>query len=194
MAFTSAIGAYLSNQQAKKQQRAANDVYSQQQVQLQQNQAFLNPYNQAGTGAVNTLNDLLVNRNMGAFQASPGYQFRLNEGINSLNRLANARGQLFSGNQAKEVANYSSGLASEEFQNYINQLMGLTNTGLSAATNQANLGGQAAPGLGELALQGAYNHFNKGTAFDAVLGSALQLGTAGMVSPNTSNPYGGGNY
>lgn len=183
------VGAYLSSRQARKQQRAYNDIYSQQQEFLRQQQGLLNPFTQAGTSALSPLTALLTGGDMGAFQASPGYQFRLNEGINALNRVAAARGQLFSGNQVKEAQNYASGLASQEYGNYINQLMGLGNLGLSAASNQANLGMSAAPMLSQLQLGGAYNPFDWGAAISKTTNSLTSpLAFAGGLN------MAGGNY
>lgn len=200
MAFSTAFGAYLSNQQAKKQQRAYNDMYSQQQAFLREQQNLLNPYTQAGNQALNPLTALLTGYNqqgqqltpaqrMGYFQESPGYQFRLEQGQNALNRLANARGQLFSGEQTRATERFAQGLASEEYDNFINRLMGLSNTGLQAANSQAGLGAQFAPMLSELGLGGAYNHFDKGAAFNNVVGSAIQLGSLGAINPGSQREY-----
>lgn len=191
MAFTTALGAYLSNQQAKKQQRAYNDIFSQQQAFLEQQQSLFKPYTQAGEAAMNPLQALITGQGqngeqlsatqrMSSFQQSPGYQFRLEEGQNRLNALAAARGRLFSGEQMKESQRFGQGLASEEYGNYINQLMGLANTGLSAANSSANLGASFAPMLANLQYGGAFNHFDKGAAFDNVMGSMLSMGGMGM--------------
>lgn len=190
------LGAYFSNKQARKQQRAYNDVYSKQQQFLQQQQALLNPFTQAGTSALSPLTSLLTGGDMSAFQTSPGYQFRLDEGMNALNRLAAARGQLFSGNQVKEAQNYASGLASQEYGNYINQLMGLGNLGLNAASNQANLGANSAPMLSQLALGGSYNPFDWGQAISRSansLTSPLAFGMGQQMAGMNSGIM-GGNY
>jgi hypothetical protein len=71
-----------------------------------------------------------------AFETSPGYQFRRQEGINALDRSAAARGSLRSGAQMRAVQGFGDGLASEEWGNYQNQLMSL-----------AGMGGQAQQGV-----------------------------------------------
>lgn len=186
-----AIGAYLSNQQAKKQQRAANDAYAREKQFLAQNQAYLAPYSQAGQSALAPLMALISGQNqqgeqlspeqrMSYFQQSPGYQFRLQQGQEALNRLASARGRLFSSAQDRVTQNYAQGLASEEYGNFLNQLSGLSNMGYNAASSQANMGANAAPRLGNLAYQGSFNPFDKGKAFDSILGSAFETGMGGI--------------
>jgi len=49
------------------------------------------------------------------FEADPGFQFRLAEGERALNRAASARGGLVSGGQLRDLTEFSSGLASQEF-------------------------------------------------------------------------------
>lgn len=79
---------------------------------------------------------------LNAFQASPGYQFRLGEGIKALDRSAAAKGMLLSGAQQRAVTDYGQNTASNEFGNYSNALMGLSGGGLNAAlgTNATNAG------------------------------------------------------
>lgn len=51
------------------------------------------------------------------FEADPGYQFRLEEGMKGLMGSAAARGALGSGETMKDAMKYSQGLASQEFGN-----------------------------------------------------------------------------
>lgn len=100
------------------------------------------------------------------FYTSPGYNFRLQEGVNALDRSAAAKGRLISGAQTKAVQNYGQGLASDEYNNWVNQYWkalgvgqgateGLTNanTGLTANTNNVLVGGARA--AGDFTTQGA---------------------------------------
>lgn len=68
------------------------------------------------------------------FTADPGYQFRLQQGLDSANTGFAARGMLKSGAAAKGVMDYSSGLASQEYNNWFNR----QNTLYNGATNQYN--------------------------------------------------------
>ncbi len=47
----------------------------------------------------------------------PGYQFRMEQGIDALDKSAASRGRLLSGAQQKGVSDYSQGLASQEYGN-----------------------------------------------------------------------------
>jgi hypothetical protein len=64
---------------------------------------------------------------------SPGYQFRLNEGQDALNKSLSARGGLFSGRALKESQELGQGLADQTYKDYINQLYGLNSSGQNAA-------------------------------------------------------------
>lgn len=92
----------------------------------------------------------------------PSYQFRLQEGQKALERGAAAKGTLLTGGTAKALARYGQDYASTEYgnvynralgenqaaygrlfgeqQNRNNQLLGLSQLGLGAAGQQANLG------------------------------------------------------
>lgn len=49
--------------------------------------------------------------------SDPGYQFRLQQGTDALERSAAARGGLFSGQTGRDLTDYAQGLASQEYQN-----------------------------------------------------------------------------
>ena len=83
------------------------------------------------------------------FKADPGYQFRKQEGINSLDASASARGRLQSGAQSRAVSRYGSDLASQEYgnafnrslaeyQNETSRTMAEYNSGASRKQNQFN--------------------------------------------------------
>lgn len=62
-------------------------------------------------------------RSFGAqdFQQEPGYQFRLNQGEEALNRNALARGRYNSGSTLKALQGFNSDLASQEYGNAFNR-------------------------------------------------------------------------
>lgn len=72
---------------------------------------------------------------LGRFQTSPGYQFRLQQGVNALDRSASSKGMNFSGAQGKALTDYGQNTGSAEYGNYIGQLNALAGGGASAATN-----------------------------------------------------------
>lgn len=89
------------------------------------------------------------------FRATPGYQFRVDQGNDSINALAGAQGGLFSGKTLESLARFNQGIASEEYGNYMNRLAGMTDMGMGAAGNQATAGNVYAAGAGNaLAARG----------------------------------------
>lgn len=82
------------------------------------------------------------------FQATPGYQFQLDQGLAATNALAGARGGLNSGRTLQALQDYGSGLANQEYGGYMNRLAGLTDMGMGAAGNQAAAGNAFATGAG----------------------------------------------
>ena len=99
------------------------------------------------------------------FEADPGYQFRVEEGMKALDRTASARGSVLSGGAIKAAQRYNSGLASQEYGNAFNRfqieqanrynrLAGLSGTGQVAANQLSNLGQNYANNYGDLVTQG----------------------------------------
>lgn len=86
------------------------------------------------------------------FKASPGYSFRLNEGINALDKSAASQGRLRSGAQDKAILRYGDGLASQEYGNYMNRLSSTAGIGQTATTQTASLGASNASTLSNLAV------------------------------------------
>lgn len=79
-----------------------------------------------------------------AFQAGPGYQFALDQGLEALNRNAAARGQLASGNNTQDILKYSQGLANQEYGNWQDRLGQFSNLGFNAASGQTGRQGSLA--------------------------------------------------
>lgn len=91
----------------------------------------------------------------GAFTAGPGYSFNLDQGLQSIARLRNAQtgGSGMGGNADRDAQTYGAGLASQEYDKWLSNLLGFTNPELSATsgaaagragalTNEANAAGQ----------------------------------------------------
>lgn len=122
------------------------------------------------------------------FQTDPGYQFRLQQGVNAIDRSGAARGVRLSGAQTKALSDYGQATGSQEYGNYFNRLAAASGQGQTAATAQNASANQAIlPGIqdqfsGQLA-QGQYN----------VAGSnALASGLLGAQNSLTSLFSGGG--
>lgn len=78
-----------------------------------------------------------------AFTASPGYQFSLDQGEKSINNSLVAQGRGLSGAAVKAGTSYAQGLASQNYNDYVNQLMQQAGLG-SAAVSTTTAAGTAA--------------------------------------------------
>ena len=76
--------------------------------------------------------------NYSSFYNSPGFLFSLQQGTNSVNRGAAAGGNLYSANTLNAQDTMAQGMASTQYNNYVNQL--LTMAGLGNSSNQSLTG------------------------------------------------------
>lgn len=104
------------------------------------------PYRQGGLTAYNTQLGALGLGGQGgydaavsAFRASPGYDFRMDQGTQAIDRSAAARGALGSGATLKALTQYGQGLADQEWDQWQNRLGGLSGMGMQAAGQQGSL-------------------------------------------------------
>lgn len=78
--------------------------------------------------------------NYGGFETSPGYQFRVDEATKAIERSAAARGNLRSGATMDALQRRVQGVASSEYENYVNRLMQLAGIGGNANAGSAQAG------------------------------------------------------
>ena len=121
----------------------------------------------------------------------PGYEFRLQEGIDALDQSASSRGNLMSGGQQQAVTDYASNLASQEYGNAFQRALAQYSTNLGRQQHLA--------GLGQNALSGYSNALsNYGANVSGMYGSqGTQLAnnaqtTAGGITSSINS--GIGNY
>lgn len=81
--------------------------------------------------------------------ATPGYQFRFNEGQRAAERSAAARGSLASGGTLRALARYGEGLAANEYGAFANRLASLIGLGQTAATTAGGWGNQVGGNIGQ---------------------------------------------
>ena len=93
-----------------------------------------------GTGAGNQIAGMLgLNGQQGQNDAfntwknSTGYQFGLDQGMNSITGNAATQGLLNSGSTLKALNTYGQNYADTQYQNYLNPLQNLLGSGISAA-------------------------------------------------------------
>jgi hypothetical protein len=74
------------------------------------------------------------------FQQGTGYQFGLNQGMQSINGNAATQGLLNSGSTLKALDTYGQNYANTQYQNYLNPLQNLVNSGTQGAGVLASTG------------------------------------------------------
>lgn len=123
-------------------------------------------------------------------QNDPGYQFRLNQGEQALQRSAAAQGNLLTGNTARDIQNYGQDYASNEYNNVYNRALGqyqqnynIFNNNQANAYNRlaslAGLGQVSANQLGQFGQNAASNVGNILLTTGAQQGqNALNAGSA----------------
>lgn len=123
------------------------------------------------------------------FQASPGYQWRVDQGTKALDRSAASRGMVNSGAQQQAVTDYGQKQASGEWDNYIKSLFGLSGQGASATnatsalnTSALNQGNALAQKGNELGFQGdmgqASQYASGANALASGIGKGIQNGAS----------------
>lgn len=155
--------AKAARQAASAQTKATKDTIAAQEKALERQIGLQEPFRQTG---VNALADYATASQytpfgMPQFEADPGYQFRMSEGLKALERSAAARGILQSGGTLKDITRFGQDVASQEYQNAFQRYLlerqqklqpleyriGL---GQAAASGQAANVGSTAQNVGQL--------------------------------------------
>lgn len=107
--------------------------------------AAVSPFSATGTQANDRIGELMglsdndPEKMRMALESMPGYQFRVNQGENALNRSLASRGDVFSGRALAEANQMGQGYADQAFNQYISQLQGTARQGQGAAADMAQL-------------------------------------------------------
>jgi len=198
-------GAQQAQQVSQQNQTAALGA---QQTALGNVTAAEQPYQTVGSTGANALNNYIQNGftapTLAQAEATPGYQFELQQGTQAINENAAATGNLMSGTTGTALENYGQDLASTNYQqaynNALNSYMANVNTAQSGAnlglssTNQlanANLGVAAMTTSTDLtAAQQQMEQLNNAAAAraqgtlgsEAGISSAISAGAGGLES------------
>lgn len=135
---------------------------------------------------------------MSDYEEDPGYQFRLQQGEQAINRAAAAAGRYDSGRAMKDLNEFNSGLASQEYQNaynrwnndntnIFNRLSGVAGTGQTATNQLAAYGTNMANNVASNTLQAgnarASGYMGQANAWGNALGGATNA-LAGYFQPS----------
>lgn len=224
MPIGSIIGGLIGSQGAQAAGSAAGaageQAYQNARGEINTDRSSLTPWTQSGIAAQNKLNALLglgtiysgdgsgwygidstgakalQTKAYNDFQTTPGYQFRLDQGVKALDRSAASKGMLLSGAQTKGLNDYAQGQASSEYGNYVNQLKGVSDSGLAGQTGVNNTAagvftnGNNALMNGNLARANSYQ--NSANALASGIASGIQNGASLASFGLGSGWFGGG--
>ncbi len=95
-----------------------------------QQQLGLNP----GYGIFQNLNGGMTPQQI--LQGNPGYQFAVDQGNQGIQRSAAAKGTLLTGGTLKDLAQFNTGLASQNYNNIFGQQLGLAGLGSNIYNSQ----------------------------------------------------------
>lgn len=160
-----AIGTAVATTDAQRkaahaQSDAANKALELTSAEYQQTREDYLPWLTEGKEALNKLSGM-VEAGPGEYEKSPYYNMLLEEGTRGLERGAAAKGKLFSGEEAKALTKYGEGLASMDYNTWLDNwyksltpLQSLANLGMTATGQQASLGNVATQQMGQNVLAG----------------------------------------
>ena len=154
---------------------------------------LLNPYSEAGATAAGVLNsgiaaggDFNKTPTMADLQIDPGYAFRAQQGEEALTRSAAAHGGVGGGGFQKDLAGYSQGLASQEYQAAFNRFETSQQNRFANVNAVANSGRLAAGEQGGNLIGAATYGGNVRTDASKYAGSA-DINATDVTSGNTIN-------
>lgn len=144
-------GAKSADRAYDAQERAAHQANVTALQTKEEQKKYLEPYYNAGNDSIKSLSSGDV-FGEGGFQADPGYQFRMAEGMKAINASAAARGGANSGATLKALTKYGQDYASNEYNNAYNRnynrLSQLAGYGSNAAANFSGVAGVAGQQIG----------------------------------------------
>jgi hypothetical protein len=192
---------YGANKAAGATQDASNAAVKEQQAALAQQKELGAPYTALGQTAITPLEQLLgltpgsiPGSQQAALANTPGYQFALQQGLQSTQAKANALGMGLSGNTLAALDQYSTGLADQTYQERVTNLQDVVGIGQAAAAGQAANIGQSAANIGNIQMAQGQTQaglaVNEAAALSKIGGSAVNQ----YLTMNTLKGLQGGSY
>lgn len=145
------IGAKASKKASKAQIEATKLGIGEIGRQFDLGRADLAPWREAGGAAIRRLSDMVMPGY--DYTASPGYEFRFNEGRRAVEGSAAGRSTLLSGDTLKDLWRFGEGLAADDFDRSFNRNASIAGGGQQVATAGAQLGANAGAGIADLYTQ-----------------------------------------
>lgn len=142
----------------------------------------LRPYREAGTQGLDKFIEM-VEKGPGVFEASPGYQFRLSQGLEAIEQSASARGSLNSPQTQKALVEYGQNYATADYDNFLNRYyqslvpqQTLAQMGQNAAARTGAAGMDMASGIAGISQATAANVGNQALTSAGLQGQYLTSG------------------
>lgn len=181
-----AMSAGAAKDAAAASSKASKSTVAESARQYDQTRKDNEPWRLAGQQALSRLSD--PSQVLNNFQASPDYQFRLGQGLESVTQNKAVNGLLKSGSALKGLNDYAQNTASSEFGNWWNRQAGLA--GVGQAANAANQqAGQYAVGVNAQANQ--WNAANQmASSYNQANAWGQAVGQVGGIAANVVNNYG----
>lgn len=181
MAGGSVLGGILGGKGAKKAAKAqvqvAREGLALQKQMFEQGRADLAPWREAGGQAIGQ--GLAMLQPGYDYTASPGYDWRFNEGQRAVEGSAASKGLLMSGGNLKDLTRFGQGLAAADYNDQFNRTMAVASGGQQAATNSANFGqnyaNSATNTLGNIGQAKASGYAGVNQAIQGTLGNLMTL-------------------
>jgi hypothetical protein len=166
-----AEGLEAKNQQDANQ--AENNVWS-------GTQAAEQPYQQTGATGANALNRYVSNGftapTLAQAEATPGYQFNLQQGTQAIADQASATGNLLSGTTGTALEQYGQGLAQTTYQQAFNNALNTYGTNYQSALGASQLGLNSTGQLGQFGQE--YGSTNANIDLTSAQQQAQQINNA----------------
>jgi hypothetical protein len=182
---SSLLGGSSARRAASTQAAAADRAAELQREQFERQVELQAPFREAGVRALGKLEAAAdyTPFSMNAFQADPGYAFRLSEGQKALERSAAARGGLMGGATGKALTRFGQEMGSQEYQNAFNRYQAERSARLNPLQSLAGVGQTSTNALGAA-----------GQAYASGAGEALGAGAQARASGymGMANAIGGG--
>jgi len=183
--------------------------------QYEQGREDVAPWRTAGVGALGTLQNELGNyagyvKDPSTYTQSPGYDWLVQQGVNTIDRGASATGKLDSGQRSKDLMAYGQGMASQDYGNFLsrysnllNKYSGIAGTGMDASQQMSASGQNMANQMGQYgqnyANQAGSNMMSGGNAIAGGMINAANARTGmysnmSQIASNAANQYSMMNY
>lgn len=170
------------NKAAKATNKAAASAAQVQREGLEQQERLSAPYRAAGETALKQYQSLLgltpsTTSPTDIIKATPGYDFRFQEGQKVVQNAASATGSGLGGNTLRALVDYGQGRATDAYGDYADRLESLSSLGQAAAAGQAAATGNTASNLSNIET-------NRGESL-----ANIGIGTVGGVTGALSGAF-----